>query len=111
MPREIAVIAPRPRAPRGRRSRPVVESAGGTPAATDAGDTRPHRTARVGHLSTKRKCENSASKRSVSADSRSPLAPAGHCSFWPRATSKIQNMHFDRLAIIYVRQSFAPASH
>jgi DNA invertase Pin-like site-specific DNA recombinase/DNA-binding transcriptional MerR regulator len=48
----------------------------------------------------------SAHKRSVCAKSQSPAAASPvTAAFGPRATSKIQNMHFDRLAIVYVRQS------
>ena len=48
----------------------------------------------------------SARKRSVCASSQSlSVAPPVAVAFGPRATSKIQNMHFDRLAIVYVRQS------
>jgi DNA invertase Pin-like site-specific DNA recombinase len=47
----------------------------------------------------------SACKRSVSANCQSPTAAPVAAVFGPRATSKIQHVHFDRLAIVYVRQS------
>ena len=47
----------------------------------------------------------SACKRSVSANCQSPAAAPVAAVFGPRATSKIQHVHFDRLAIVYVRQS------
>jgi hypothetical protein len=48
----------------------------------------------------------SVRKRSVCVKSQSPAAASPvTAAFGPRATSKIQNMHFDRLAIVYVRQS------
>lgn len=46
----------------------------------------------------------SARKSTVDANVRSP-APPVTTAFGPRATSKIRDVHFNRLAIVYVRQS------